>query len=133
MDYYHNMFRGLDDVPVRNDGEYEDYNVFTLPYPFENKPTYGLYFDEVYDTPLAMPKRKELPPQLSCSNAVFRNPNSNVNIPLVKESRSGNKPYLLAYDSPGPGQVRYTPVFMPSSSYSNPLVGPKSLPPVVKR
>ncbi len=128
MDYYNNMFRGLDDMPVREDGEYEG---ITLPYPFENKPTYGLFFDEVYDTPLALPKRKELPQQLSCSNAVFRNPNANQNIPLVKESRSGQ--YLLAYDSPGPGQVRYTPIFMPSSSYSNPLVGPKSLPPIVKR
>jgi len=124
------MFRGLDDVPVREDGEYEG---ITLPYPFENKPTYGIYFDEVYGTPLALPKRRELPPQTSCSNAAFKSPFANENIPLVKQSRSGDNPMLLAYDSPGPGQVLYTPIFSPGSSYSNPLYGPKSLPPIVKR
>lgn len=129
MEYYRNLVRGLDDAPVRADGEYEG---ITLPYPFEDLPTYGLFFDEVYNTPLAMPNPKRIPPsQQLATLGAFQNPNANSIIPMVINSRSNN-PQLIAYDSPGPGIVRRTPVFT-TSSYSNPLVGPKSLPPIVRR
>jgi hypothetical protein len=124
MDFYKKMVQNLDDVPVRQDGKYEPFLQYDM------RPTYGVYFDEVYGTPLQPPSKPFAIPDSGC-NRVFYSPDSNSVVPLVKQS--GNVDFV-GYDSPGPGVIRYASIAMNQKmNPTNPFMGYPKLPAIIRR
>lgn len=123
MEFYGKMISNLGDMPVREDGEFEPY------VQYDTQPTYGVFFDEVYGTPLRAPRRPYAIPDSGCNRA-FQSPYSNMLVPAVK---SNNSVDYVAYDSPGPGIVRYaTFPTDPRVKISTPFTNSPTLPAVIK-
>jgi hypothetical protein len=130
MEFYSKMIENLDELQVREDGEYEPFIQYDI------RPTYGpgVFFDEVYGEPLRNPRKPPyFLPDSGC-NKVFQSPYSNIVLPHIKQGENVN--YGM-YDSPGPGIARYAS--FPTSKYNNdekvanPFTKYPSLPTILKK
>jgi len=121
MEFYGKMVQNLDEMQVREDGEYEPY------VEYDNRPTYGVFFDEVYGKPLRPPGKPHFIPDSGCNQA-FQSPYSSLLVPTIKQADNVN--YGMYY-SPGPGIARYA-AFSKSDLNANPFIKYPTLPSIIK-